>query len=149
MFKNSNIFKSGKIGEEVIIKYLELIKNETVILTSNNKYFDVMTHNNIMYEIKTQYHTIKSGWVALEFQTFNKPSDIRTTKSDIFIYLVPDLNNDVFYIYEIETTNLKKFVENSKLNIGIKESVDAHDTIKKEYIDKYKSKTNLPFFPEA
>jgi hypothetical protein len=107
MFEQSNIFKSGKIGEVIIIKYLELIKNEKVKLISINKYFDVMTNNNIMYEIKTQYHTIKSGWVALEFQTFNKPSGIETTKSNIFIYLVPDLEHDIFYIYEIDTNIFK------------------------------------------
>ena len=82
MFEQSNIFKSGKIGEVIIIKYLELIKNEKIKLICKNKYFDVMTNNNnMMYEIKTQYHTIKSGWFALEFQTFNKPSGITTTKA--------------------------------------------------------------------
>jgi hypothetical protein len=137
MFKNSNIFKSGKIGEEIIIKYLELIKNEKTILKSDNKYFDVMTSNNIMYEIKTQYHTIKSGWVALEFQTFNKPSGIETTKSNIFIYLVPDLEHDIFYIYEIDTNIFKYYIETHDVIIGIKKSVDHKDTIKKDYDDKY------------
>jgi hypothetical protein len=142
MFKNSNIFKSGKIGEEIIIKYLELIKNEKIILKSDNKYFDVMTNkdynnNNIMYEIKTQYHTIKSGWVALEFQTFNKPSGIKTTKSNIFIYLVPDLERDIFYIYEIETNIFKSYIDTNDLIIVIKKSVDHTDAIKKEYEDKY------------
>ena len=40
MFEKSNIFNSGKIGEEIIIKYLELIKHENIVLRSNNKYFD-------------------------------------------------------------------------------------------------------------
>jgi len=115
MFEQSNIFKSGKIGEVIIIKYLELIKNEKVKLISINKYFDVMTNNNIMYEIKTQYHTLKSGWVALEFQTFNKPSGIITTYSNMFIYLIPDLEQDIFYIYEIETNELKELIKNNKL----------------------------------
>ena len=137
MFEQSNIFKSGKIGEDIIIKYLELIKNEKVKLISINKYFDVMTNNNIMYEIKTQYHTIKSGWAALEFQTFNKPSGIITTQSNIFIYLIPDLEQDIFYIYEIETNELKELIKNNKLKIGIKISVDHKDKLKTKYEDKY------------
>lgn len=137
MFEQSNIFKSGKIGEVIIIKYLELIKNEKVKLISINKYFDVMTNNNIMYEIKTQYHTIKSGWAALEFQTFNKPSGIITTQSNIFIYLIPDLEQDIFYIYEIETNVLKEFIKNNKLKIGIKISIDHKDKLKPQYEDKY------------
>ena len=137
MFEKSNIFKSGKIGEEIIIKYLELIKNEKIKIISLNKYFDVMTNNEIMYEIKTQYHTIKSGWVALEFQTFNKPSGIETTTSNIFIYLIPDLEKDIFYIYEIETNILKSFIKDNNLKIGIKKSIDHKDKIKKEYEDKY------------
>ena len=32
MFEQSNIFKSGKIGEDIIIKYLDLLKNEKVKL---------------------------------------------------------------------------------------------------------------------
>ena len=137
MFEQSNIFKSGKIGEDIIIKYLDLIKNEKVKLKSINKYFDVMTNNNIMYEIKTQYHTIKSGWAALEFQTFNKPSGIETTKSDIYIYLVPDLILNIFYIYEIETTKLKLYIDNNDLDFDVKQSVDDKDNINNKYIDKY------------
>jgi hypothetical protein len=137
MFEKSNIYKSGKIGEDIIIKYLELIKNEKILLTCNDKYFDVMTENNIKYEIKTQYHTIYSGWVALEFQTFNKPSGIVTTKCDIFVYLIPDLVNDIFTIYEIDTHNLKLYIQTNKTNIGIKKSVNHCDAIDNKFEDKY------------
>jgi hypothetical protein len=105
MFKNSYIHKSGTIGEEIIIKYLDLIKGEKIIFRCHDKRFDVLTDTNIKYEIKTQYHTITSSSVYIELQSFNKPSGIITTESHVYIFLIPDLENEIFIYMKLTLTN--------------------------------------------
>ena len=77
--------------------------------------FNASLSNKYKYEIKTDSNYIKyNKSVFLEFESNEKPSGIKTSKSDYYIFVCP--NNQQFElikIFEIEINILKELIQNN------------------------------------
>ena len=71
-----------------------------------NKYYDFETTQKIKYELKTDEKSLTTGNYYIEYQGYNKPSGITTTKADYYI-----LSNTKEY-YLIDVDILKALTKN-------------------------------------
>lgn len=106
--------KWGQIGERVIAKWLEKYKGfQTIDFGNDNKYDIEMKKDDkkVLLEVKTdRYEFFKkkiTGNIFIETTCSEKLSGIHTTKSDIFVYFFPDLE-EAFFIKVKDLKNLIK-----------------------------------------
>jgi hypothetical protein len=113
--KNNEFVKNGIIGELIAKFYIEFEKEEAFINFNHNDEYDLKS-NKSTYEIKTDFNYIKYSSLFIEFESNEKPSGIKTSKSDYYIFVCPNNKQfDLNYIYEIKTTKLKQLIEKYKL----------------------------------
>ena len=113
---NNNLVKYGIKGELIAKFYIETVKQETFIKFNHDDEFDLLT-NNFKYEIKTDSNFIKYNSIFLEYESNEKPSGIKTSKSDYYIFVCPNNENfEIIKIFEIKTINLKKIILEMKEN---------------------------------
>lgn len=113
---NNNLVKYGIKGELVAKFYIETVKQETFLKFNHDDEYDLLT-NNFKYEIKTDSNFIKYNSIFLEYESNEKPSGIKTSKSDYYIFVCPNNENfEIIKIFEIKTINLKKIILEMKEN---------------------------------
>lgn len=108
--------KWGELGEKVIAKWLEKYKGFTDTIYNPNKnneydFSSIIKGTTISYEVKTDRYEYfkkkKTGNIFIETTCSEKLSGIHTTKSDIFVYFFPDLE-EAFFIKVKDLKNLIK-----------------------------------------
>jgi len=108
--------KWGELGEKVIAKWLEKYKGFTDTIYNPNKnneydFCSILKGRRISYEVKTDRYEYfkkkKTGNIFIETTCSEKLSGIHTTKSDIFVYFFPDLE-EAFFIKVKDLKNLIK-----------------------------------------
>ena len=115
-YKNNNLVQYGIKGELISKFYVEYVKEEIFINFNHNDEYDLLT-NKFKYEIKTDSNYFKYKSIFLEFESNNKPSGIKTSKSDFYIFVCPNNKDfEIIKIFEIETINLKKIILELELN---------------------------------
>ena len=114
---NNSLVKYGIKGELIGKFYIEYVKEETFINFNHDDKYDLLS-NKYKYEIKTDSNFIKYKSIFLEFESNEKPSGIKTSKSNYYIFVCP--NNQQFElikIFEIEINILKELITNNKFII--------------------------------
>jgi hypothetical protein len=113
---NNSLVKYGIKGKLISKFYIEYVKQEEFIKFNHNDEYDLLT-NKFKYEIKTDSNYFKYKSIFLEFESNNKPSGIKTSKSDLYIFVCPNNKDfEIIKIFEIETINLKKIILELELN---------------------------------
>ena len=135
--KNNSLVKYGIKGELIGKFYIEHFKNELFINFNSDDKFDLLS-NKYKYEIKTDSNYIKYNSIFLEFESNEKESGIKTSKSNKYIFICPNNNNfEIVKIFEIETNFLKELIINNKFIIKISPCKDYYNNsynINKGYI---------------
>jgi hypothetical protein len=109
-FKND--LKFGQTYEGMLTT---LIKNDGYT-TCNNKDYDLALIENgetIYYEVKSDRLTSTTGNICIEFECYNKPSGITTTKANRYAYyeIKPD---GKYTLYIIPVRKIRKKIEQQK-----------------------------------
>ena len=114
-----NLKKIGDIGEYIAIQYLENL-GEKIINKNNTKEFDIKT-NLYLYEIKFDIKAITTQNLFIEtYTTYKKPiiksvpSGIYTTKAHFYIFVIPNLIENLYTIIKVPTNELKTLIKNKK-----------------------------------
>jgi hypothetical protein len=98
----------------------EIIASEKIILLYgedtiefNNDYAYDFKHKNILYEVKADQSSVKTGnfYIAFFDVINNRPSQLSITKSNY--YIITDKTN----YYLVSTINLKALVENKEYRV--------------------------------
>ena len=111
---NNSLVKYGIKGELISKFYIEYVKEEEFIKFNHNDEYDLLT-NKFKYEIKTDSNYYKYKSVFLEFESNNKPSGIKTSKSNYYIFVCPNNKDfEIVKIFQIETNKLKEIIINNK-----------------------------------
>jgi hypothetical protein len=102
--------KFGNSYEQKLIKQLNLINYE---VAPNKKFkdWDIKTET-ATYEVKTDRFTYKTGNFCIEYECFNKPSGISTTKATYYAYYVVKPTGENLYL--IPVNELKQIIEKLK-----------------------------------
>ena len=128
--KNNSLVKYGIKGELISKFYIESIKEETFIKFNHNDEYDLLS-NKYKYEIKTDSNFIKYNSIFLEFESNEKESGIKTSKSHYYIFVCPNNNNfEIIKLFQIETNILKELIVN---NIFIKKISPCKDYYNNAY----------------
>ena len=135
--KNNSFVQYGIKGELIAKYYIKNIKEEIFLLFNHDDKFDLLS-NKFKYEIKTDSNFIKYNSIFLEFESNEKESGIKTSKSNKYIFICPNNNNfEIVKIFEIETNILKELIINNKFIIKISQCKDYYNNtynINKGYI---------------
>ena len=136
----------GNYYELELLKYLEYDKYKQS--QGNFKPYDIKIYRGdkkIRYEVKADRITYKTGNIAIEYECFNKPSGITTTKSKYYSYFIiyPNKNYD---LYIIPVKELKKSITENKykriLSGGFKNMSNFY-LFDKNIFEKYKILKNI------
>ena len=116
-FKNDLDF--GNKYEIELLKYLDYDK----YIQSKGKFkpYDLKIYNNnkiTRYEVKADRMTHYTGNIAIEYDCFNKPSGITTTRASYYAYFVVKPNNEYDY-YIIPVKKIKKYITEKKYKRNI------------------------------
>jgi hypothetical protein len=120
--KFKNDLKWGELGEKVIAKWLETYKgfSGTIFNPNKNSDFDFSSSikgKTVLFELKTdrwEYFKNKiTNNIFIEVSCSDKLSGVHTTKSDIFVYFFPDLEEAYF----IKTEDLKELIKTPGLKL--------------------------------
>jgi hypothetical protein len=78
------------------------------------------------FEVKTDFHSHKTGNIAIEYKSRGKPSGISTTESDFYVYIIPmaPLKN----IMIILPVNELKEITKKKAKEGFIKSIGDNNT---------------------
>lgn len=145
--------KWGQVGEKVIAKWLETYKGFKIIGYGNDNKYDIETTKNdktILYEVKTDryeyFKNVKTGNIFIETTCSGKLSGIHTTKSDIFVYFFPDIEEAFF----IKIKDLKELIRTTPFRrteqSGDKGKVTGLLINRDEFRNKFKVET-IPKLP--
>lgn len=110
-----------KFGEEFqlrFIDYLSLDEYDDIEFAPKYKFsdYDIKIKKGateVKYEIKTDRKTKFTGNFCIEYECYNKPSGISTTKSDYYGYFVVNTKTDV-ELYIIPVMYIKLLIESGK-----------------------------------
>lgn len=82
-----------KKAQEQIITYY---KDRYYVMKecSNNRY-DFKLSNKQRYEVKCDFMALKTGNIYIEYEQFNKPSGIKTTKAQFYIIIIPKYYDNI------------------------------------------------------
>ena len=119
----------GNIGELIAKHYIESIKKEEVVSSNNDYKYDLLTSSSIKYEVKNDLkYIIYKKNLFLEFQSNDKPSGIKTTDSNYYVFVCPnDDSYNVVDIVEFKTDDLKILTNEKNENDLMKKSTSYLD----------------------
>ena len=147
MFIETEIYKYGLLIEDIVITYLELNEYEIIEKYNNNNSHDIIVKNIITnkqfnVEIKGCRQGFKTGNFYIEYISHDVPSGINTTKSDILIYVIDDVEK--YIIYWIHINHLKNYINTNynKMKIGKTKSIDSNGNFNDKYNYGYLIKIN-------
>jgi hypothetical protein len=86
-------------------------KNVELICFNNDKYFDIMTSDNLLYEVKASNSIKNYNNIEIEYAR-NEPTGISTTKANY--YIITNMDDDYYLIKTSKLLNLCKFVNEIK-----------------------------------
>jgi hypothetical protein len=108
--------KWGEFGERVMANWLMRYKgfSQPIFNPNKNKDYDfslIRGHKKILFELKTDryehFKKVQTGNLFIEVSCSGIMSGIHTTKSDIYIYFFPDLEEAYF----IKTEDLRELIK--------------------------------------
>lgn len=125
-----NFYNDLKFAEKYELLVPTIIENDG-FERCNNKDYDIMLKHgdvNKYYEVKCDKLMFKTGNICIEYECYNKPSGITTSKSDYYVYfeLLPD---DKHNVYIIPTKKIKKRIAENKY----KKSINGGDYKKSKF----------------
>jgi len=96
---------------EIYIKKVFEEKGFEFVEYCNNKYFDILmldkNKKDVMIEVKSDSKTAYTPNIIFEFESYGKPSGVKTSTSDYWVYVFPPLKE----IWFIKTNALKKIIK--------------------------------------
>jgi len=118
----SECLAKGKTGEQLWAQILKNIGAEDIEFNDDGRY-DIsclLNGKTVTYEVKTDFNTIRTQNVAVEFSSRGRKSGIITSNAKYWVYLI----DRAFYL--IDAQKLKKYVLNRDMELDIKTSVDGN-----------------------
>lgn len=104
-----NFKKDLAFGESYEMELLKYIPYDTYNKPQGKfKDYDLeikLNDKSTFYEVKADRMAYKTGNIAIEYECFDKPSGIETTKADYYTYFV--LNNNDYDLYIIPVRKIK------------------------------------------
>jgi hypothetical protein len=112
-----------KIGQAIEIKAQQKIlsyydNKYTITEICNNYRYDFMLSNGDAYEIKFDRLACKTNNIFVEVIQFNKNSGLLTTKAKYYVFVIENLNKNLFttqesnlLYYRIKVKKLKKLIK--------------------------------------
>ena len=108
-------------------KRIENFNNVSTIFRCNTNEYDFKTSDDKTYEVKTDKMSLSTNNFYIEFEGYGKPSGIKTTISDYYIF------SDTINYYCIPTIVLKQIIQTC--NYRIKDN--SFNNAKGYIINKY------------
>ena len=142
-FKNDLEF--GQSYELELLKYIDYDK----YIQSQGKFkpYDIKIYKNdkiTRYEVKSDRITYYTGNITIEYECFNNPSGIATTRAKYYAYFVVKPNNS-YDLYIIPVKKIKQYIERKKY-LKISSGGDYHLSkfylFNKSKFQKYKKNIN-------
>ena len=110
---NYNIFlkllNDNKIYEQIALEKVIKLNNVSLLKTCDNYKYDFKTSDNLKYEVKADHKCNITGNFFIEFNGYNKPSGISTTKANYYIL------TDTTIYYLIDVSILKHICKNKRI----------------------------------
>jgi hypothetical protein len=120
--------KYGREGEVIVATYLALQGMQIIEGISKDEYnpdYDLIMYSpkhdkNLKMEVKTDDYVSDisdTGNIAIEVMFKDKPSGISSTKSDWWIYYMPNISSNNLWMMEV--SSLKKLIKDNISNLKV------------------------------
>lgn len=119
-------------SSELIMKY----KNVTILKFCDDNRYDFKTSDKIKYEVKTEPMSLKTNNYFVEFFAYGKPSGIKTTKANFYIFC------DTVNYFMISVDVLKLIVKKHGVLIDTKDKLTRGYLVKCTIINDVSIKLN-------
>lgn len=106
-FKNDLSF--GEAFELELLKYISYDSYKKPQGKFKDYDLEIISNNiNTYYEVKCDRMSFKTGNIAIEYECFDKPSGIESTKADYYGYFI--LNPNGYDLYIVPVSQIKEFI---------------------------------------
>ena len=115
---------------------IKKLKNVEILKFCDDNRYDFKTSDNIRYEVKTEPMSLKTSNFFIEFFAYGKPSGIKTTKANFYIFC------DTVNYYMISVDELKLIVKKHGVLIDTKDKLTRGYLVKCAIINDVSIKLN-------
>jgi hypothetical protein len=101
--------------EKEVAQILAKIYSAEILKFEHSNKYDILArikNNDYKFEVKDDYLSEKTGNIAIEYFSRNKPSGISTTQADYYVYKI-NISNGENYCYIIKVSKLKEIIKNN------------------------------------
>lgn len=99
-------------AEEILKPYFPTVRNKNKEIEGVFKDYDLIDDNGVTFEVKTDTTSKKTGNVAIEFESWGKPSGIARTKASLWFHMYWDGSNWVWTCCSVDL--LRNYIELKK-----------------------------------
>ena len=123
--------EDGRSGEKIVALYLALQGMQVVEGVSKDEYnpdydlimFSPKANKNLKFEVKTDDYISDdsdTGNIAIEIMFKGKPSGLSATKSDWWVYYMPNISSNNLWMMEVDKLKglIKKNINNLRVVMG-------------------------------
>ena len=96
----------GHVGEKIVIDYLLNDYKTVKAIPGNHKEYDLLVDDELTFEVKMDVKSRETGNIAVEHESYGKPSGITTTTANYWAFIY--WYKDAWYGGILPTKSLKK-----------------------------------------